>query len=389
MKTDFDNSLSRIGTLSIKWEKNLNKFGKKDVIPLWIADMDFATPQVITNALSQRLEHPVFGYSFRASEYVDSIINWLLSRHGWQVKASDLLFYPPGTVPALDMLVRLLTEPGDEVIVQVPSYPPLMKVVAKNNRVLVENPLIAAEEGYQMDFEHLERCFTRKTKLLILCSPHNPTGRVWEKNELLKLAELCKENNVTVISDEVHADLIFSNTKHWHFNRLDRNQRPSSISIISSCKTFNIAGLPQSTLICDDESLKRKIQFIIDTSQLNLDGIFSAVATTAGYQSGGEWLDGLLEYLKANRDYLCHRVSEDFVDVSVVPAQGTYLAWLDFRKLELENKVIEQMLIQKAGVGLYNGLEFGKNGRGFFRLNFACPRSILDEALNKLVSVFG
>ena len=384
----FDSPPDRRNTNCIKWDKNNSKFGRSELIPLWIADMDFATPKEVVQAIGERAEHGVFGYSYRTQEYVNAINHWLAKVHGWSVKSQHMLFYPPGTVAAVNMLVNRLTEEGDEIIVQTPSYPPLMNVVKNNHRVLIENPLLLTNQGYRMDFEKFEAQLTEKTKLCLLCSPHNPTGRVWTKQELTRLAEICKRHNVVVVSDEVHADLIGEDIQHIHFDRLEDDVKPPSVTIISSCKTFNLAALPQSTIICSDRNLRKKIQHQINNSQLNLDGLFSAVATQAAYQFGEPWLRELRKYIQGNRQLLDELLKCNLSAVKLVPAEGTYLAWLDFRGLGKTNQQIEQSLIDKAGVGLYNGLEFGESGDGFFRLNLACSRELLREAVNKVISVF-
>lgn len=384
----FDSPPDRRNSNCIKWDKNKSKFGRSELIPLWIADMDFAAPKEVIQAIKERAEHGVFGYSYRTDEYINAINNWLAKIHDWSVEPHHMLFYPPGTVAAINMLVNTLTEAGDEIIVQTPSYPPLMNVVKKNRRVLIENPLLLTDNGYRIDFEKFESQLSDKTKLFLFCSPHNPTGRIWSKQELTQLAKICKRNNVLVVSDEVHADLIMEDQQHTHFDRLEHDAKPPSVTIISSCKTFNLAALPQSTMICSDPTLHRKIQHQINNSQLNLDGLFSAVATQAAYQFGEPWLRELRKYIQENRKLLRELLENDIPAVKLVPAEGTYLAWLDFRALQQTNQHIEECLIEKAGVGLYNGLDFGETGDGFFRLNLACSRDLLREAVNKIVNAF-
>jgi len=384
----FDNPPKRDDFNTIKWDKNLQKFGRTDLIPLWIADMDFSIPPEVQSAIEKRAKHGTYGYTYRTEGYVEAIQNWLSKRFNFEVSRKELLFYPSGTVSALNMLVNLLTEEGDEVLVQTPSYPPLMNVVKNNGRKLLLSPLKLTESGYQIDLKDLESQITEKTKLLLLCSPHNPSGRVWTESELLSLADICQKNNITVVSDEVHSDIVYSNAKHTHFNHLPNEFRPKSVTIISSCKTFNLAGLPQSTLICDSASLRIAIQKQINNAQINLDGIYSAVATEAAYEKGEAWLEALLKYVQANRKYMIEYIAEHLPKVKVIPAQGTYLAWLDFRDYcedkELDNKGLEKILVHEAGVGLYNGCDFGEDGEGFFRVNLACPRSILEQALDSI-----
>jgi len=346
--------------------------------------MDFAVPAAVSDALCKRLAHPVFGYTFRSDEFIQAIQNWLADRFDWQVARSHLLFYPPGTVAAINCLVNLFSEVGDEVIVHTPAYPPLMNIVKQNQRVLVESPLVRIDRTYQIDFDQFEKCFTKRTKILILCSPHNPSGRVWRRDELEKIAGICRQNNVLVISDEVHADLTLPGIKHCHFNRLAEESRPPSVTLISSCKTFNLAALPQSTLICDSPALKKKIKWAINTAQLNLDNALSATASLAAYQSGHQWLDSLNAYLKRNRDYLEGFLKQHLPQIQLAKAQGTYLAWLDFRALNIEHQELARLLVEKAGVGLYDGLMFGPPGEGFFRINLACSMSLLSKAMKNI-----
>lgn len=348
--------------------------------------MDFAIAQEISEALSQRLSHPVLGYSFRTDAYTDSILNWLRNRYDWHITKKDLLFYPPGTVAAINCLVNLFSSPGDEIIVHTPAYPPLMNIVEQNERVLIKNALVKVDNQFEIDWPRFEKCFNDKTKILILCSPHNPTGRTWQEDELLKIAQICKEKNVMVISDEVHADLTLTDETHCHFNRIKKAQRPESVTIISSCKTFNLAGLSQSTLICDHPKLRKKIQWSINTSQLNLDNVLSATAMQAGYEKGGIWLDELRKYLLSNRQWLVDFVDKELPKVSICNAQATYLAWLDFNKLGVGHNDLASIFVDEAGVGLYDGRMFGENGEGFFRINFACSRALLEKALLQIKS---
>ncbi|WP_281282211.1 MalY/PatB family protein [Aliikangiella marina] len=384
----FDNPPERVNSDSIKWDRNIIKFGRADVIPLWIADMDFAIAEPISEALAKRLTHPVFGYSYRTEAYTNAIINWLNQRYNWTVSRRELLFYPPGTVAAINCLVNLFTQPDDEIIVHTPAYPPLMNIVKQNQRKLVTSPLIKIDNRFEIDWENFESCFNKKTKMLIFCSPHNPTGRVWREDELLRIAELCRRHNVMVISDEVHADLTLPKITHFHFNRLPKCKRPSSVTLISSCKTFNLAALSQSTLICDEPELRTKIQWAINTAQLNLDNVMSATAMQAAYESAHEWLDTLRNYLQKNREMLVDFVNQQLPGVTVCEAEGTYLAWLDFNALNVNHEALAEIFVRDAGVGLYDGKMFGDAGSGFFRINLACSSRLLQKALDQIRAAF-
>ena len=348
--------------------------------------MDFAVPEAISHAIQQRLNHPVFGYSFRTGSYIESIQSWLRTRFDWPIEKNDLLFYPPGTVAAINCLVNLFTKPGDEIIVHTPAYPPLMNIVRQNKRVLVESPLVKIDSEYQLNEEQFNASFNSKTKMLILCSPHNPTGRVWSQQELETIARICQQKNVIVISDEVHADLVFPSVKHCHFNRLEKAIRPKSVTIISSCKTFNVAALSQSTLICDDPELKRKIKWAINTSQLNLDNIFAAVAAEAGYTHSANWVDELMAYIENNKRFIHGFLAKELPKVELTRSQGTYLAWLDFRQLGISHNELARIFVERAGVGLYDGRLFGDCGEGYFRINMACSQAILQLAMEKIAA---
>jgi cysteine-S-conjugate beta-lyase len=384
----FDNPPNRRNSHCFKWDFNQQKFSDSKIIPLWIADMDFAVAEPIIKAIKARAEHPVFGYSMRTKEYVSAILSWLKVEYEWELSSSALMFYPPGTVAAINALVNEFSSVGDEIIVQTPSYPPLLKLVTENQRRLVTNPLVSINNQYHMDLKHFRSVITEKTKILILCSPHNPTGRVWTEQELIKVADLCAKHNILVISDEVHADLKLPNIKHFHFSRIAQGRLKQSISIISSSKSFNLASLPQSTLICLNSKIRQRIKALIDRSHLSLDNEFSAVATQAAYSEGGQWLTYLNQYIAFNRELLNSKFQQALPQVKLTEAQGTYLAWVDFSGLNISHSQIQELLVKKARVGLYDGLLFGEEGRGFFRINLACSRKLLEQAIDNIIRAF-
>ncbi|MGX5172824.1 MalY/PatB family protein [Aliikangiella sp. IMCC44653] len=383
----FDNPPDRKNSHCYKWDYNQKKFADANLIPLWIADMDFAIADPIITAIKARTEHPVFGYSMRTKAYVNAIIDWLQHEYQWRLNESDLLFYPPGTVAAINALVNEFSSPNDEIIVQTPAYPPLLKLVTRNGRQLITNPLVYNSGQYHMDLDHLRSIITPQTKILILCSPHNPTGRVWTEAELNQINQICEAHNILVISDEVHADIRPSNVQHFHFSRLAQSNT-NSITIISSSKSFNLASLPQSTLICLNPQLRRSIKMLIDKSHLSLDNEFSAVATQAAYSQSRAWLQSLNQYIALNRDRVKLKLEQELPQVKLVEAQGTYLAWVDFSGLNLPHETIRKLLVKKARVGLYDGLLFGEEGRGFFRINLACSKKLLEEALHNIIQAF-
>ncbi len=386
-KALFDLPPSRMGSNSIKWDRTLKD--NKNLIPLSIADMDFPAPKAVTDAILKRAEHGIYGYSFRTQSYIESIINWLASVHDWKVSKEQLQFYPSGTVAAINMLVKAFTKESDEIIVQTPNYPRLIDAVVTNGRKLINNKLILKGNNYFIDFDDLRAQITSKTKMLLLCSPHNPSGRVWTIKELTELAQICKQHNILVVSDEVHADLLFNGVTHTHFNALPNEVKPKSVTIISSCKSFNLAGFPQSTLISDDKNIQVIIQKNIDDAQINLDGLFSAVATEAAYNNGLQWRNLLMEYVLDNRNFLANFLKKEIPQIKLVSAHATYLAWLDFSGLNLSHQAINKILIEKAQVVLYDGKNFGSQCDGFFRLNLACSQKLIKQALLQIKKAFG
>ncbi len=386
MEYDFDRIVERRGTGSFKWDTNQERFGRDDLIPFWVADMDFASPQPVTEAMKRRLEHPVYGYSARDDDYFSAVTGWLSSRHNWQVKREWLAFSPPGVIQAIHILINILTRPGDSVVVQTPAYSPLLNVVTGNGRVLVKNSLKESGGRYMIDFDDLEEKIDSAVSpsLLLFCSPHNPSGRVWDREELVRLSAICSKRDIFVISDEIHADFVFPGKSHLPYGSLSDEALQKSITCISASKTFNISGLQLATLVIADAEIRERYEKAVDVAQLNLDNIFGEVALKAAYTECEEWLDHLLVYLKGNLDMLTAFISEHLPAVKVNRPEGTYLVWLDFRALGLSSAEINRLLVERAGVALYEGREFGEDRDGFFRMNIACPRPLLKEGLTRI-----
>lgn len=380
---NFDEIINRNGTDSVKYDELDINFGKSDLMPFWVADMDFRLPNFAIDALVERAEHGVFGYTRRSDEYYNSIINWLKSKHDFQVKADDIE-YGPGVVFLLNMMIRLFTNKGDKIIIQPPVYYPFFGVIEGNERVIVENKLVEVNGKYVMDYEDLEeKAKDPDVKMLILCSPHNPMGRVWTKEELEKLGRICIDNDVLVVSDEIHFDLVFKPNKHIPFGSISEEFKMKSITCTAPSKTFNIAGLHNAYCIIHDKSMMEKYRKELKLLDLNRNNTFSTVIAPVLYNNGKEWLDELLNYLKANMDFVCNYVSENFEKIKTGEIEGTYLMLLDCRELELNSDELDNLFVD-AGIALDSGHWFGENGKGFMRLNLACPRSMLETALEKL-----
>ena len=376
---DFDKVVNRRNTNSAKWDMETD-----DILPLWVADMDFEVAPEISKALKKRAEHPIYGYVKMSDEYYDSIINWVKRRHAWDIK-KDWIVFSPGIVPGINLIVNALTEPQDKVILQTPVYYPFYGAIENNGCTILKNPLKFENGRYEMDFEDLEEKFKDpKVKLMILCSPHNPTGRVWTKDELTKLGELCIKNNVTVISDEIHSDLIYEPNKHTPFASISDNFKNNSVVCISPSKTFNLAGLQISSLIIPDEKLRRKVLKVMERSVPLWPNAFGIEASIAAYNEGEAWLKELMEYLNGNLEFLEEHINENMPKIKVIKPVGTYLVWLDFTSLSMTPKELKDFMLKNAKVWLDDGYIFGEEGNGFERINIACPRSTLKEALVRI-----
>lgn len=376
---DFDKVINRRGTNSEKWDMK-----EEDILPMWVADMDFKAPEPVVDAIIKRAQHGVFGYSFYSDSYYDSIVKWQEKRNQWKIKR-EWIMYSPGVVPAINILIKALTRPGDKIIIQPPVYYPFFKAVHNNNRELLENPLIYRNSRYTMDFEDLEeKAKDPKAKLLILCSPHNPVGRVWTRKELTRLGEICLKNNITVISDEIHSDLIYKGHKHTPFASISEEFAQNSIVCTAPSKTFNLAALKTSCIIICNERHRKLYKNMMESIGLGEGNVFGAVALEAAYTYGDKWLSQLIDYLEGNLQFLKKYIAKNIPEIEVVEPEGTYVVWLDCRKLGMDAKSLEDFMLTKAKLWLDEGYIFGKQGEGFERINIACPRDILKEGLFRL-----
>lgn len=385
---DFDKVVERRGTGSLKYDFAKQWGMPEDVLPLWVADMDFETSSYVVDALAERLRHGIFGYTESEEEYFEAVKGWMARHHDWEIQR-DWLVKTPGVVFALAMSVRAYTNPGDAVLIQQPVYYPFSEVVRENGRRLVSNTLYLGDDNrYYIDFEDFERKLVEeKIKLFILCSPHNPVGRVWTREELCRLGDLCVKHNVMVVSDEIHADFVFQG-KHQVFANLQKEYEPISIICTAPSKTFNLAGLVMSNIFIPDAELRRRFRGQMDAAGVSQLGVMGLTACEAAYRHGEEWYQAMLKYVKDNIDFIGQYVEENLPDVRMVEHEGTYLVWLDFRGTGLDEKTLEHKMLHEAKLWLDGGTMFGEGGGGFQRVNAACPRKILKEALDRMKAAF-
>lgn len=384
MSFDFDREIDRNGSASVKHDGRAAYFGTPDVLPLWVADMDFAAPEAITRALAARAAHPVYGYTFYPDSLYQALIDWLKKRHGWQVER-DWILMSPGVVPSLHAAVMAFAAPGESVVVQPPVYFPFFSAVTDTGRKLVLNPLLLQNGRYEIDFEHLEQCAADGARLLLLCSPHNPVGRVWTPDELGEILRIARNHGMTLLSDEIHADLVYPGQRHTALATL-ADAGDSLITAVAPSKTFNIPGLGLSCLIAPDPAHRTALRKVFATLALGHSNPFSIAAFEAAYREGEAWLDSLLLYLRDSRDFVATYLADHLPDIKLIQPEGTYLLWLDCRELDMNDTELKEFFVQKTRVGMNPGTVFGAGGSGFMRLNIGAPRHILAEALGRIRS---
>lgn len=384
---NFDEIIHREKTNSIKYDARERFFQKADVIPLWVADTDFKTPDFIVNAVISRARHEVYGYSFKPDTYYESVIGWMQRRHKWDIK-KEWISSSPGVVSGLTLAIEAFSKPGDGVVVQPPVYFPFFDVVKTTKRQLIENPLKLTGNRYTFDLENLKSKIDSNTRLLLLCNPQNPGGMVWTRKELEELLAVCLENNIMVISDEIHSDLLFNGHTHIPFATLSTEAAKNCVICMAPSKTFNVAGLASSLVIVPDKTNFGRYERSLNTGHLGMGNLFGTVALEAAYTHGDEWLNQLLRYLWNNYLFLKNYFTQHLPLVNVMEPEATYLIWLDFRKYGMNDKELNEFIVNKAGVGLNNGARFGKGGNGWMRLNIGCPRSVLLEGLERLKTAF-
>ncbi len=380
---NFDEIVNRKGTDSIKYDATKEFLGAADVIPMWVADMDFRTPPFIVNALKIRVEHEVYAYTLRNKQYYGSIAGWLKRRHGWDVPEESIVF-SPGIVPALNMAVLSFTRPGDRIITQPPVYFPFFNAVRDHGRELVYNPLLLKNGRLCMDFENLERTVLTGARMIIISSPHNPGGSVWTEDELRRLADICLRHDVLIVSDEIHCDLVYKPYKHTPLASLSDEIADRCITAIAPSKTFNLSGLSTGSVIITNEELRKKFTATLNHLHIGGGNIFGNVASQAAYTYGDEWVDKLMSYLSENLDILSGFLHKHIPQVKMLRPEATFLVWLDCTELGMDNETLNRLFLEKAGLGLNRGDMFGPGGSGFMRMNIGCTKSTLTRALHCL-----
>ena len=383
MAYDFETIIDRTSKNSAKWTLMKRITGLDDLIPLWVADMDFKAPSEVVEALKERAAHPIYGYTAPTEGYHNGLINWMDKRHGWSGVEKDWILYTPGVVAGFSIAIQAYSQPGDKVVIQPPVYYPFKRQILGTGRQIVENPLKIVDGYYEMDFEDLAEKIDDRTRMIILCSPHNPVSRVWKREELEKLVEVCEEKNILIVSDEIHNDLILGEIKHTPTSTISEEALQRTVTLVAPSKTFNLAGLTNANAIIPNKKLREA--FRSQASKGSGHGnIFGMAAQDAAYNKGEAWLEELLTYLRGNLKYLEEFIAEKIPGLKLYPLEGTYLAWVDCTSLGMNDEELNEFMLKKAKLWLDEGTLFGTGGSKFMRINIACPRSLLKQALENL-----
>ena len=386
---DFDTVIERRGTNSLKYDFAKQRHMPEDLLPMWVADMDFRTTSYVEDAVKKVAEHGIYGYSEPGDSYFEAVSSWISGHHGWEVKPQWLI-KTPGVVFAIGMAVKAFTEPGDGVLLQLPVYYPFSEIIEDNGRRIVSNDLVLGDDGrYHIDLEDFEnKIKAENIKLFLLCNPHNPVGRAWTYDELVAIGDICVRYGVTVVSDEIHEDFVFKG-KHIPFASIKKEYEDISITCTAPSKTFNLASMLISNIFIPNAKLRHAVRKQIDAVGISQLSILGLVSCEAAYRDGGEWYDAMLKYVRENIEYVRKYTEENLPGVNMIEHEGTYLVWLDFRGMGLNTDEIDDLIIHKAKLWLDSGRIFGKVGEGFQRINVACPRSILVEALDRIRAALG
>lgn len=383
MKFNFDKIIDRTNNFSAKWSEMNKNFGTNNLLPMWVADMDFLTAPCVMEALKDRLEQGIFGYTTRPSSYNESIVNWLDNRFSWKINQEWLMF-SPAVITSISLLIQNLTQKNDKIMIQEPVYSPFHNIVESNERSLVISPLVKLDDGsYVMDYEDIEAKI-KDVKVFILCNPHNPVGRVWTREELTRLGEICLKHNVLVISDEIHSDIILKNHKHTPFASISKEFSENTITCMAPTKTFNLAGLQSSFLVISNPYYYEVMDKAFSILDIKRNNAFSLVATEAAYNYGEDWLYELIKYIEDNVDFAIDYIKNHIPQLKVKKPEGTYLLWVDFSNLNVDKKDLKNALINKGRIALSDGSSFGIGGDGYYRINLACPRSMVLEGLKRI-----
>ena len=380
---NFDEPAGREGTDCIKYDRREETFGVKDIIPMWVADMDFNTPDFVVESLQKRLEHHIYGYSFRSSEYFQSMISWIKTRHNWTVE-KEWISFSPGIVPALNFCTLAFTQPGDSIIVQPPVYFPFFSAAESHGRNLIYNRLTESEGKWDMDYNSLIAGIDSKTKMIIISNPHNPVGRVWTPEELNNLADICLKNNILIISDEIHCDLVLPGFTHTPMASLSEKIAENTVTLIAPSKTFNLAGLSTSSVIIKNPVLRKSFNRIVDNLHVGNGNIFGNTASIAAYTNGHKWLDALLDYIDNNIEFVKDYCGKMIPEIIPVQPEATYMIWLDCRRFGMSGKDLQNFFVHKAGVGMNEGSTFGPGGEGFMRMNIGTTHQTVMKAMEQI-----
>jgi cystathionine beta-lyase len=384
---EFDKYINRKNTQSLKWDGMKAIFGKDDLLPMWVADMDFSPPKAVLEALGQRVKHGVFGYTIATEGTRGAIVDWLKNRHGWDI-SPDWLLFSPGVIPSIRMAIQTFTEPGDQVLLQSPVYTPFFQMIERNGRKVCNSPLVLNHNRYEIDFADFEEKLKSGVKLFLLSSPHNPAGRVWSREELSEMVRLCKKYGVLIAADEIHADLTASPYKHVPIASLDRSAAEKVLTFMAPSKTFNLAGLQASYMVIPNAELRRKVTAALARDGFSMLNTFGQIAMEAAYRHGGDWLDAAIAYIRGNIALVKEETEKHLPELSVIEPEGTYLVWIDCRKLGLPDPELKKRLLEKGKLALNFGDAYGPGGEGFVRMNVACPREIVQEGMNRLKKAF-
>lgn len=382
MKYDFDTITPRRGTLSYKWDS-----AAEGVLPMWVADMDFKTAPAIIEALHKRVDNGIFGYTLVPDEYYDAVTSWFIRKHGWVIDR-NMMIYTSGVVPAISAIIKALSSPGDKVVVQTPVYNCFFSSIRNNGCEIVNNSLIKRGDSYDIDFDDLDRKLSdNKVPLMLLCNPHNPAGRVWSREELKRIAEICRRHDVTVISDEIHCEFVFDGYKYTPFANVAKEVGCKCVVCVSPSKAFNIAGLQIANIVAPDETTRQKIDKAININEVCDVNPFGVIATIAAYNDGEEWLAQLLDYIRGNYEYMKEFCSKHLPNFPIAKLEATYLVWMDCTVLGLKSDELEEKLVEDVNLWLNAGTMYGtEDGEGYMRWNIACPRSVLDDGLHRFLS---
>lgn len=380
---NFDEIIDRKGTDAVKLERCKALFGTEDVLPLWVADMDFRTPDFILDSIRRRIDHPVLGYSVPPAGFNESFVKWVHDHHQWAVNPREVGFVP-GIVPALSFAVQCFTLPGDEIIVQPPVYYPFFNVIRNNNRKIITNPLKEEEGRFVMDFQDFEAKISERTKMFILCNPHNPGGKVWSKETLSTIDEICSRHNVLVVSDEVHADMVHHGFRHTPYATVSETASAGSVTFMAPTKVFNMPGIVSSSYIIPNPEIRARFASFLEAAEMNTGNLFAYLTTVACYEKGEDWRRAMLEYVNSNVEFVTAYLKSNLPQIKPMIPEASFLIWLNCRELGMETDELHHFFAHKAGLGLNKGTAFGEGGEYHLRLNVACPRAILERAMSQL-----